>query len=134
MNALGADGKITQALFVSSVVATLPILLSQDFTVMSLLNTFLFQLMLAIICYLADNVIVSSLFSAGWSIVIYSIFGSSLNGQLLHHSLFTYDIENASVSSGGTIGFMGSLYTTLLLGIALFFLYNRLKHLNETES
>lgn len=133
MNALGVDGKITQALFVSSVVATIPILLSQDFTLMSLVNTFLFQLVLAIICYLADNIIVSSLFSAGWSIVNYSIFGSSLNGQLLNHSLFTYGIENASILSGGTLGIIGSLYTTLLLGIALFFLYNKLKHLDKTE-
>lgn len=99
MNALAVDGKIFQAIWVNSLIQALLHIFNDDFSMVGVVNIFLFAALLSYLFYLSDDILVPILVNASSYIFFTLILGSDYQGLHFTQSFFLSQTQEQSAAS-----------------------------------
>lgn len=103
-------------------------------SVIVFINTFLFNVMLSILVFKRGSIYSSSIVKFVWGFVGANVLGRSVFGFIPMPSMFTpIFASNKTLISGGEIGFIGGIITSILL-VCLIFILLLLKTKKSEES
>lgn len=93
--------------------------LNNGFQVLALLNLILFGIFESIYLLKTGNIWGVSAIHSMWNFIQGAIYGFNVSGIPQSQSLFSFEISNCEILSGGTFGLEGSLLTTIVLVSAI---------------
>ncbi|WP_339319171.1 type II CAAX endopeptidase family protein [Paenibacillus sp. FSL R10-2734] len=117
-------GKVP-GIILSSVIFTVLHGMNPGITFLSLLNLFIFSVLVSIVFYRTGNLWVVGAIHTMWNFFQGVIYGTQVSGNMTQSILMSHPVSHLNIINGGDFGFEGGLGTTViyLITIAIFVLY-----------